>query len=80
MIDVKVTNLLAFHSKFVPVACSAKMYMDPLNIFVLPAVTETLSVNGTGERSQEENGFLAGSGLLKYVWSSPEPCSCGTHG
>ena len=77
---MKVTNLLALHSKFIPVDCSAKMYMDPLNMLVLPAVTETLSVNGSGEKSQEENGFLAGPGLLKYVWSSPEPCFCSTHG
>lgn len=58
---VQITSLLVLHSKFPPFACLVKMYVGPSNIFVLPAVTDALLVEGTRETLQEEVFFL-GSG------------------
>lgn len=55
--SVLVTDLLPLSSKFTLFVCCMKLDLVPPNIFSLPVVTETLSVEDTREILQEEKSF-----------------------
>lgn len=73
VVGVQVTDLFALYSKFTFSACSMKMYVDPLNTFIFPAGTGTLSVEGTGETLQEETCFRSWFRGSLALWV-PEAC------
>ena len=73
VVGVQVTDFLALYSKFTFSACSVKMDVDPLNIFIFPAGTGTLSVEGTGEALQEETCFRSWFRGSLALWV-PEAC------